>query len=212
MAGIKVEVDKLGIDVCLASTQKCFALPPGLAVCSISQEAINKASTVKNRGYYLDFLTLLKKNKVNQTPTTPPIPQIRGLVAQLDYIINREGIENRFKRHATCAKAFYSGFEALKLTPYPKEDVRSNTVIVVNVPSEVNSERVRQVMRERYRVLIAGGLGKLRGQVFRIGCMGIISQAETLATINAFENTLADSNFPVDFGVGIEAARKGFHS
>ena len=88
MAGIKVEVDKLDIDVCLASVQKCFALPPGLAVCSISENAIEKASQVKNRGYYLDFLTLNKKNEAYQTPTTPPIPQIRGLVAQLDYILN----------------------------------------------------------------------------------------------------------------------------
>ena len=61
MAGVKLEVDKLDIDVCLASVQKCFALPPGLAVCSVSDAAIEKASHVNNRGYYLDFLTLLKK-------------------------------------------------------------------------------------------------------------------------------------------------------
>ncbi len=85
-------------------------------------------------------------------------------------------------------------------------------MIVVNVPSKVDCDKFRQIMRERYKVIIAGGLGKLRGLIFRIGCMGIISEAETLTTINAFENALADLNFPVDFGAGIEAARKVFHS
>jgi aspartate aminotransferase-like enzyme len=64
MAGIKVEVDKLGIDVCLASVQKCFAVPPGLAICSISEAAIEKTSQVKNRGLYFDFLGTLKKIKL----------------------------------------------------------------------------------------------------------------------------------------------------
>jgi len=90
MAGIKLEVDKLGIDVCLASVQKCFALPPGLAVASISDQALEQSETVENRGYYFDFQNMLKKNKKHQTPTTPPIPQIRALLAQLEYIIEEE--------------------------------------------------------------------------------------------------------------------------
>ena len=62
MAGVKIEVDKLGIDVCLASVQKCFALPPGLAVCSISDAAVEKAEQVKNRGLYFDFIGLKKRH------------------------------------------------------------------------------------------------------------------------------------------------------
>jgi aspartate aminotransferase-like enzyme len=67
-------------------------------------------------------------------------------------------------------------------------------------------------MREHYKVVIAGGMGKLRGLIFRIGCMGVISEAETLATINAFENALADLNYPVEIGAGIEEAHKIFRS
>ncbi|MFX0104097.1 MAG: pyridoxal-phosphate-dependent aminotransferase family protein, partial [Candidatus Hodarchaeota archaeon] len=99
MAGVKIEVDKLGIDVCLASVQKCFALPPGLAVCSVSDSAFEKTEQVKNRGLYFDFLEMKKRNAKNQTPTTPPIPQIRALTAQLDFILKKEGLEKRFDRH-----------------------------------------------------------------------------------------------------------------
>jgi len=209
LGGDQLPVDDWNIDVCFAGSQKCLTGPPGVAVISVSDKAWEAIKRNNNRPYYFDLMRIREYSAKKATPFTPAIPVFYALDEALK-VIREESLENRFKRHATCAKAFYSGFEALKLTPYPKEDVRSNTVIVVNVPSKVNCEMVRQVMRERYRVLIAGGLGKLKGQVFRIGCMGIISQAETLATINALENALADSNFPVDFSAGIEAARKGF--
>jgi aspartate aminotransferase-like enzyme len=67
-------------------------------------------------------------------------------------------------------------------------------------------------MRERYKVVIAGGMGKIRQLIFRIGCMGIVSEAEVLTTVNALENALADLKHPVKIGSGIEAARQVFHS
>ncbi|MDD3084106.1 MAG: aminotransferase class V-fold PLP-dependent enzyme, partial [Candidatus ainarchaeum sp.] len=73
MCGTKIEVDKLKIDVCLASSQKCFGLPPGLAFASISQEALEKAKTINDRGYYFDFVELAKEYDLEQTPYTPAI-------------------------------------------------------------------------------------------------------------------------------------------
>lgn len=211
LGGDKLPVDDWNIDVCVAGSQKCLACPPGVAVVSVSDKAWEATKKNNTRPYYFDLIRARELGAKKATPSTPALPVFYALDEALR-IIREEGLESRFKRHATCAKAFYNGFEALKLTSYPKKDVRSNTVIVVNVPSKVNCDKVRQIMRERYKVIIAGGLGKLGGLIFRVGCMGIISEAETLATINAFENTLADLNFPVDFGAGIEAARKVFHS
>jgi len=211
LGGDKLLVDDWNIDICVAASQKCLACPPGVAVVSVSDKAWEAIKKNNARPYYFDLIKAREFGAKKVTPFTPVLPVFYALDEALR-IIREEGLENRFERYATCAKAFYNGFEALKLTLFPKEDVRSNAVIVVNVPSGVDDEKVIKIMRERYKVIIAGGMGKLRGLVFRIGCMGIISEAETFATINALENTLADLNFPVDFGAGIEAARKVFHS
>jgi len=127
-------------------------------------------------------------------------------------MIREEGLENRFKRHETCARAFYGALEALELTPYAKEKVRSNTVIAIKAPGGVNVNDVTEIMRKQYRVVIAEGVGKLKHSMFRIGCMGIVSEAETLTTINAFENALMDVKHPVRTGAGMETARQIFHS
>jgi aspartate aminotransferase-like enzyme len=80
------------------------------------------------------------------------------------------------------------------------------------MPAEVDGSKVREIMKERYRVVISGGLGKIRNLTLRIGCMGIVSEAEVLTTVNALENALADVGHQVKIGAGIEAARKVFHS
>lgn len=174
MAGIKVEVDKLGIDVCLASVQKCFALPPGLAVCSISEAAIQKAAEVKNRGIYLDFITLLKKNKLHQTPSTPPIPQIRGLVAQLDYILNKEGLESRFQRHKQLGMRTRMWARDANLEMFPEKGYESDTVSTIKNTFNIDySEMVNLMLSKGYRIV--NGYGDLVGKTFRIGHMGEIT-------------------------------------
>ncbi len=125
-------------------------------------------------------------------------------------MVREEGLEKRFQRIAICAKAFYNGFEAIGLKPYAAENFRSNTVIAVKLPSGVDVGQVREIMKEHYNIVITGGLGKIRQMILRIGCMGQISQAEVVITINALENTLADLNCPVRIGAGTEAARKAF--
>jgi aspartate aminotransferase-like enzyme len=210
LGGDKLPVDDWSIDICVAGSQKCLACPPGVGVISVSDRAWEAVKRNNARPYYFDLMKAREFSAKKATPFTPALPVFYALDEALK-IIREEGLESRLRRHATCAKAFYNGFEALKLTPYPKRDVRSNTVIAVNVPSGVNCDRVREVLRDRYRLVIAGGMGKLKGLIFRVGCMGAISEAETLATLNSFENTLADLNYPLEFGAGIEAAREVFH-
>lgn len=177
MAGIRLEVDKLGIDVCLASVQKCFALPPGLAVCSISEDAIGKAETVENRGHYFDFLYFLKKAKVSQTPTTPPIPQIRALVAQLDYILNQEGLENRFKRHERLGKRTRIFARDINMDMFSAKGYESDTVSTIKNTLDLDfSKMVNHMLEKGYRIV--NGYGDLKGETFRIGHMGEITIKE----------------------------------
>ncbi|MFX1381558.1 MAG: pyridoxal-phosphate-dependent aminotransferase family protein [Promethearchaeota archaeon] len=174
MAGVKIEVDKLGIDVCLASVQKCFALPPGLAVASVSDAAFDKASKVKNRGLYFDFGELLKKNKANQTPNTPSIPQIRGLVAQLDYFFNQEGLENRFKRHEQLGKRTRIWARDINLEMFPEKGYESDTVSTMKNSLDIDfSEMVKMMLTNGYRIV--NGYGSLVNKTFRIGHMGEIT-------------------------------------
>jgi len=212
LGGDHLPVDKWGIDLCVTGIQKCLACPPGLGLISAGRRAwkvIEKKS--KKPPYYFDLPSIRDHWLRKETPFTPAISLYYALDEALK-MIREEGLEKRFQRHATCAKAFYAGFEALGLKPYVAENIRSNTVVTVKVPSGVDPGKVREIMKERYKVVITGGLGENRLLIFRIGCMGIISEAEVLATINAFENTLADLKSPVRLGKGIEAARKIFHS
>jgi aspartate aminotransferase-like enzyme len=174
MAGIKIEVDKLDIDICLASVQKCFALPPGLAVCSISEAAVEKAKQVKNRGYYFDFIGLYKRHVAkHQTPTTPPIPQIRGLAAQIDYILNIEGLDKRFERHEELGKHTRKWAEYLNFKMFPEKEYESNTVSTIRNSLELDIPKmVSLLLGKGYRIV--NGYGDLVNKTFRIGHMGEI--------------------------------------
>jgi hypothetical protein len=72
-------------------------------------------------------------------------------------MIEEEGLEKRFQRSAQCAKAFYEGFKVIDLKPYAAENVRSNTVVTVRLPSGVDVNKVREIMKERYNIIITGG-------------------------------------------------------
>ena len=182
MAGIKIEVDKLGIDVCLASVQKSFTIPPGLALCSISKAAIEKTSQVKNRGFYFDFLDLVKRSEKHQTPTTPPIPQIRALAAQLDYILNHEGLEKRFERHERLGKRTRMWARDINFEMFPEKGYESNTVSTMNNSLDIDiGKMVSTLLGKGYRIV--NGYGDLKNKTFRIGHMGEV-------TVKDLENML----------------------
>ncbi|MFX0028030.1 MAG: pyridoxal-phosphate-dependent aminotransferase family protein [Candidatus Hermodarchaeota archaeon] len=189
MAGVKIEVDKLGIDVCLASVQKCFALPPGLAVCSVSNAAFEKAENVKNRGLYFDLIDLKSRNAKHQTPTTPPIPQIRGLTAQLDFILNDEGLENRFKRHEQLGTQAREWAHRMDLEMFPEKGYESNTVSTIRNSLNIDiSEMVSMLLEKGYRIV--NGYGSLVNKTFRIGHMGEIQISDLEKMLNVLSDII----------------------
>ncbi|MFX0031116.1 MAG: pyridoxal-phosphate-dependent aminotransferase family protein [Candidatus Hodarchaeota archaeon] len=192
MAGVKIEVDKLKIDVCLASVQKCFALPPGLAVCSISDVAVEKAKNVKNRGLYFDFIDLHKRHVAkHQTPTTPPIPQIRGLTAQLDYILNIEGLEKRFERHRQLGEITRKWVENVNLDMFPEKGYESNTVSTIKNSLDLNIPQMVSLLLEKgFRIV--NGYGDLANKTFRIGHMGEIQLKDLQEMLDVLANILID--------------------
>jgi len=172
MGGVKIEVDKLGIDVCITSTQKCLGLPPGMSCASVTDRAIAYAENVKNRGCYFDYVELYKfvKNKPYQYPSTPSIPHMYGLDKQLDNILNTEGLEKRFARHAAMAKtvqtwAVENGFELLAAEGY-----RSNTVTTIKNTKGISiADLNKRLGAKGYS--ISNGYGSLKEKTFRIAHM-----------------------------------------
>ncbi len=176
MGGVKIEVDKLGIDVCLASVQKCLALPPGFAIASVSERAIERAKGVKNRGYYFDFLANFEKYEKKQTLTTPSIPHIFALNAQLDRIFE-EGLENRFARHRKMAKICRSWATGGGFDLFAEKGYESDTLTCISNNRGIDVSMLNEKLAERDKE-ISAGYGKLKGKTFRIAHMGDIQPDE----------------------------------
>ena len=188
LAGVKIEVDKLGIDVCLASVQKCIALPPGLAVFSCSKKALDRSKEVENRGYYFDFQQFLKSDEKQQTISTPSIPHIYALNYQLDKMF-KEGLDNRFHRHLEMAEftrkwALDNGFNL-----FPEEGYESNTLTCVENNKGINvGETIKKVKEKGME--FGNGYKDLKEKTFRIAHMGDLTLGEVKELLNAIDEAL----------------------
>ena len=170
LGGVKIEMDALGIDFLLTSSQKCFALPPGLSLAGTSDRALKKAESVENRGWYFDLLLMEKHRLKDSTPMTPVLPLIYALDFQLDRIFT-EGLDVRFVRHAAMSQKVYDWALANELQPFPADDCRSKTVVTIKndkkwVIGDLNKFLLQRGMR------IANGYGAIKDITFRIATMG----------------------------------------
>lgn len=187
LAGVKLEVDKLGIDVCLSSSQKCIAIPPGISVCSVSQKALEKSKTVPNRGYYFDYQVFLKYDEKAQTISTPPIPQIYALNYQLDKILE-EGLENRFARHKKMAE-FTRSWASKHFALFPKQGFRSDTLTVITNTRGISVADLNKKLEERH-MAISNGYGELKEKTFRIAHMGDLQMEDMKELLTNIEEIL----------------------
>ncbi|MCX5970442.1 MAG: alanine--glyoxylate aminotransferase family protein [Coprothermobacterota bacterium] len=184
LGGIKLEVDKLGIDICFTSSQKAFAMPPGLSMASVSPRCYEKAKEVPGKGYYFNILDLKKEYDTDQTPYTPSIPHLYALEKQLGRIME-EGIENRFRRHAEMAE-YTRGWAAKHgMLLFSEEGYHSNTVTCLLNTRNLDMKKIKKEMSAQ-GYSIDTGYGKLNEKLeaegkpttFRIAHMGDLTLAE----------------------------------
>jgi aspartate aminotransferase-like enzyme len=190
LGGDELLTDNWGVDICVTGSQKCLACPPGLALISVSEQAWRTIENAKSRSYYFNLPKIREFQKRWETPFTPALPLLFALNEALN-MLKEEGLEDRIKRHLVCAEAFYSGVQELGLELFADEHWRSNTVIAVKNPTGIEDKDIRDLMRERYGVVVAGGMGKLKGTMFRIGSMGIVSDVEVETTLEALKGALS---------------------
>lgn len=188
-AGTRIPVDEWGIDVLLTSSQKALALPPGLSFCSVSDRALERAKSVKGRGWYFDFLTLEKSLKKNTTPATPAISLMRALSVQLDHIF-AEGPAARYARHARLAQctqewALNQGFALMA-----EEGYRSPTVTTVTNTRGIDVEALNSFLAGD-QMEISNGYGVYKDKAFRIAHMGEVQDADLERLFAAIERYLS---------------------
>jgi aspartate aminotransferase-like enzyme len=188
MAAVDIKVDELGVDVCLAGVQKAFALPPGLAVFSVSEKAMKKSEKAKRKGYYFDFCEFKKYAEKGQTPTTPVISIIYALDYQLDRMFE-EGLENRFARHLAMAK-YTRAWAKERFDTFAEEGYESVTLTTVRNSRAISVGDMRKFLAEKHGLQIADGYGKLKEKTFRIGHMGDLTLDEVKDLLSKIDKYL----------------------
>ena len=209
LGGVELPVDKWNIDVCLTGAQKALAAPPGISPISISAKAKkymieNPPSTMYfNLARYFQYYEESK-----HTPFTPALPLLYAYREALTIMLE-EGLQNVYKRHKICSDALYSGLSAIGLTPYvAKEEDRSISIVALNYLDGLEDKTFRNTLANKFRVLVAGGFGDLKGKVFRVGCMGEVSPYHVMRTISAISSTLSMMGYDTDAKAGLQTAEE----
>ncbi len=176
LAGAKIEMDAWGLDVLFTSSQKAFALPPGLAFCAVSDRGMARAAQVPNRGWYFDFVLLEKHRTKDSTPMTPAMSLINALDKQLDRMLG-EGLEARIARHGGMAQRSQEWAAKMGWPLLAPEGYRSNTLTVICNPPEFDCSAFNKFMASR-NIRLANGYGDLKGKTIRVAHMGEIMPAD----------------------------------
>jgi aspartate aminotransferase-like enzyme len=201
VAGIPCPIDTWKIDGLIAGSQKGLAAPPGLSFVHLSDRAV---SELRPATFYLDLAAHLKSLKDNDTPWTPAVPLFLALREALR-ILKEEGLEARLARTHALAEASRAAAAAIGLELFPDPTHASDTVTAIKNPEGLGDAQLRNVLRDRYNVLLQGGQAALKGKIFRIGHMGIADWADLLITFAALERILLAAGRLPQAGVGVRA-------
>jgi alanine-glyoxylate transaminase / serine-glyoxylate transaminase / serine-pyruvate transaminase len=214
LGGHPVRVDAWGIDICYSGTQKCLSCPPGLAPITFSPRAVEKIKgrSKKVQSWYLDMNMVGKYWGSERTyHHTAPISMNYALLEALR-IIDEEGLQARHERHRRNHLALVRGVEAMGLRMPVEEPYRLWSLNAVGIPPGIDDGKIRKRLLEEYNLEIGGGLGELKGKIWRVGLMGYgSSEPNVLYFLTALEQTLRAEGFEVPRGAGAGAA-KDFYS
>jgi len=209
LGAMPCETDAWGLDVVLSGSQKGFMIPPGLGFVCANQAAVEKSKTAKNPRYYFSYEKALKKlteEKMPDTPFTPAISLIIQVRKALE-LIHQEGMEKVWERHAGLAKATRMGVAALGLKLFAPQ-APSNALTAVESPDGIDSGLINKTFRDTYGISIAGGQGKAKGKIFRIGHLGYVDGSDVILGVATLEMVLHRVGKKVPLGTGVKAAQE----
>ncbi|UCD44334.1 MAG: alanine--glyoxylate aminotransferase family protein [Candidatus Bathyarchaeota archaeon] len=208
--GMPMKMDEWNIDYCLTGSQKAVGAPPGISMFCLNDKAWE---VVEKRKTPIDdyYANLRRWKPIMDNPrgyfATPAVGMVLGMLEALR-IIDEEGLEARWRRHEVFSKAFQAGIGALNLESFPAKGYEAHTLTVPKIPEGVSDSEMRGLMRIKYGVIIAGGLGKLGGKTVRVGHMGNATSNDIVATLSALEMSLMELGYDMDAGSGVGAMEK----
>jgi alanine-glyoxylate transaminase/serine-glyoxylate transaminase/serine-pyruvate transaminase len=185
LGGVRVGVDAIGIDICYSGSQKCLGCPPGLAPLTINPRAedVLRARRSRVANWYLDLTMVQKYWGGDRTyHHTAPISMNYALREGLR-VIEEEGLPARYERHQRHAQLLWEGLAEMGLSLHVQVPYRLPSLTTVRVPEGVDELAVRRQLLDDYNIEIAGGLGALKGKVWRVGLMGYGSRPENVVTL-----------------------------
>lgn len=209
LGGAELAIDDWGVDISYSGSQKCLGCPPGLAPFTANKKALDVVAnrSTKVPSWYLD-LSLLSTYWTNDRfyHHTAPISMVYAIYEALRLVLE-EGMEERIKRHQLHGDAVKAGLEAMGLELHAQEGHRLSMLTTVRIPSGVDDATVRKGLLNGFNLEIGGGLGPLKGLVWRIGLMGYSSNPENVFLVLAgLEKMLAAEGYKVEPGAGVKAA------
>lgn len=213
LACVPVEIDKWKIDACYSCTQKGLGAPPGLSPATFSARAIKavRSRKTKCRSWYFDVGLIANYwGSERVYHHTAPITMNYALYEALRIVVE-EGLEPRWRRHLANAAAFHAGIRAMNLELAAQEGYRLPQLTTISVPTGIDEAKVRTELLRLFNIEIAGGLGALKGKVWRVGLMGEGSRRENvMLLLNALEEILSSMNFEIARGRAVAAADNAY--
>lgn len=188
-----VPMDAWRLDVVVSASQKGYRVPPGLGFVAVSPRAWRAYETATLPKFYLDLDLYRRDAARNSTPFTPPINLFYALQAALR-MMQAEGLDQIFARHACQKQAIRAAMRALNLSLFAPDAVASPAVTAV-APVGVDVEQIRTVLHQRFDILLAGGQDHLTGRIFRMGHLGFVCDRDILAALAALEGTLMELGY-----------------
>lgn len=214
--------DKWHVDIAIAASQKGLMAPPGLCLVSVGAKAWEAVKTSKLPKYYWDYrlakglfgrILGIPNDQVPGIPITPSIALVFALQKSMQ-LLKKEGLENVYQRHRNISRALRCGIKALGLGLMADERYASPTVTVVLLPASLDGEVVRQLLKEKYNIIVAKKHKLLRSNGIRIGHLGYMDLKDMLIVLAGLEGVLLEKGLisASNYGKGIAAAHQAYFS
>ena len=209
LGGVELKVDEWGIDVAYSCSQKCIGAPPGMAPVTFSDRAMLSVENRKHavRSWYLDIGLLNKYWGSERVYHHTSSSTMNYALLEALELIDEEGLDERFERHLKNHRALVVGIEGMGLEMFVEPEFRLPTLNTVLIPDGVDDATLRGFLLQEYNLEIGGGLGALKGKVWRVGLMGYSSLSENVIFfLSALDRALAKQGHRSDIEVGLTAA------
>ena len=203
---VPLAMDNSGIDVLVTGSQKALMLPPGLGFIALSDRAWEKTKKAKLPRFYFDLNLERKNQQKGSGAFTPAVSLIFGVRASMR-MIEREGLENVYARHARLCRATRAAASALGLKLLAP-DSPSPAATGVYLPAGVDADKLLEYLRDKMNVVLAEGQDQLKGKVIRIAHIGYMGAFDVITALAALEMALRKFGVEIPFGKGVAAAEE----